>query len=96
MVTIRLSTSCQQVAKREKIFIAQTSSSSQQSKILTITQNFPKIKTDESFLEWLSRGCQGAVRRLAVRGLSGKNHHNFEAVDGGLDHNVEHIQHPVC
>ena len=54
--------------------------SSQQTKILTFTQNFPKIETGESFrvvvrrLSLLSGCCQEAVGWL-----SGKNHHNFEA-----------------
>ena len=67
---VRLSTSCQ----GERIFFAQThflESTNQ------ITQKFPKIKTDESFrvaVKRLSRSCQEAVRWL-----SGKNHHNFEA-----------------
>ena len=67
---VKLSTSCQ----GEKIFFAQTrflESTNQKA------QKFPKIKKDESFqvaVRKLSRGCQEAVKRL-----SGKNHHNFEA-----------------
>ena len=69
----KLSTSCQE----KKYFLPKHIFSSQQTKILTLTQKFPKIETDESFrvaVKRLSRSCQEAVRWL-----SGKNHHNFEA-----------------
>ena len=69
----KLSTSCQE----RKYFLPKHIFSSQQTKILTLTQKFPKIETGESFqvaVRKLSGGCQEAVGRL-----SGKNHHNFEA-----------------
>ena len=69
----KLSTSCQE----KKYFLPKHIFSSQQTKILTFTQKLPKIITVEIFrvaVRWLSRGCQEAVRRL-----SGKIHHNFEA-----------------
>ena len=70
---VGLSGCCQE----KKYFLPKHIFSSQQTKILTLTQKFPKIKTDESFrvaVKRLSGGCQEAVTRL-----SGKNHHNFEA-----------------
>ena len=69
----KLSTSCQE----KKYFLPKHIFSSQQTKILTLTHKFPKIKTDENLrvaVRWLSRGCQEAVGWL-----SGKNHHNSEA-----------------
>ena len=64
----RLSTGCQQAVNklsREKIYFAQIkhifSRSRQQTKILTLTQTIPNIKTDESFpvaVRRLSGGCR--------------------------------------
>ena len=61
---------------RKKQFLPKHIFSSQQTKILTLTQKVPKMKTSKSFrvaVKRLSGSCQEAVRRL-----SGKNHHNFE------------------
>ena len=73
-LAVSMLSGCQQAVKVKEIFFAQThflESTNQ------ITQKFPKIKTDESFrvaVKRLSRSCHEAVRWL-----SGKNHHNFEA-----------------
>ena len=60
----KLSTSCQE----KKYFLPKHIFSSQQTKILTLTQKFPKIETDEIFrvaVKKLSRSCQRAVGALS-------------------------------
>ena len=58
---VRLSTSCQQAVKRKKCCLPKHIFSSQQTKILTFTQKFPKIKNRRNF----PSGCQVAVKRLS-------------------------------
>ena len=78
-LAVRMLSGCQQAVNklsRDFFFFAQTHFL-ELTKILTFTQKFPKIETDEIFrvaVRWLSGGCQEAVGWL-----SGKHNHNFEA-----------------